>query len=127
MRKYEICHEGKTYKRIDKKTARRAYNNGCSLVFCPVNLRPFSMWHPEYITRRTAEPSDRTFERLCSELEWYGCTGSEAGRYMAFYLPIKTVDRFTGEAPTADTLGTVDIYDPDAIQWETWTCKGVEK
>lgn len=29
----------------------------------------------------------------------------------AFYIPIREVDRFTGEAPTAATLRTVTQYD----------------
>lgn len=27
-----------------------------------------------------------------------------------FYIPVETVDRFTGEKPTAGTLGTVEQY-----------------
>ena len=30
------------FERVDKKTARRAYNNNLTVIFCPVNLSPFS-------------------------------------------------------------------------------------
>jgi hypothetical protein len=43
--------------------------------------------------------------------ENYNCTDNETGRYTAFYIPVVTVDRFTGEKPTAATLGTVTQYD----------------
>jgi hypothetical protein len=36
---------------------------------------------------------------------------SVTGRYTAFYIPVVEVDRFTGKAPTAETLGTAKQYD----------------
>ena len=50
------------------------------------------------------------FEKLLNAYEFYNCTNSETGRYTAFYIPVEYVDRFTGEAPTAATLGTVKQY-----------------
>lgn len=43
--------------------------------------------------------------------EFYNIRGNETGHYTAFYIPVREVDRFTGEAPTAATLGTVTQYD----------------
>lgn len=40
----------------------------------------------------------------------------ETGRYTAFYIPVTEVDRFTGETPTAATLGTVKQYDYNYMQ-----------
>lgn len=41
MRKYIFTDKnGKTWERIDKKTARTAYNNGLTVLFCPVNIVP---------------------------------------------------------------------------------------
>lgn len=34
----------------------------------------------------------------------------------AFYIPVVTVDRFTGETPTAYTLGTVKQYDYSVME-----------
>lgn len=42
--------------------------------------------------------------------------GNETGRYTAFYIPVVTVDRFTGETPTAYTLGTVKQYDYSVME-----------
>lgn len=40
MKKYEYIENGYTFQRVSKKDARRAYNNGLVVIFCPVNLRP---------------------------------------------------------------------------------------
>ncbi len=40
MKKYTFTDGGYTFQRIDKKAARRAYNNGLRVMLCPVNLRP---------------------------------------------------------------------------------------
>ena len=52
-----------------------------------------------------------TFEEALNAFEFYNLRGKETGRYTAFYIPVREVDRFTGEAPTAATLGTVTQYD----------------
>lgn len=45
MNKYSFTNNGKTWERITKKQARAAYNNGLTVLFCPVNMRPFTPWH----------------------------------------------------------------------------------
>lgn len=40
MNKYIYTKNGFTFERIDKKQAKRAYNNGLAIVVCPCNLRP---------------------------------------------------------------------------------------
>lgn len=42
MRNYTFTENGFTFKRINKAQAKRAYNNGLTVRFCPVNLRPGS-------------------------------------------------------------------------------------
>ena len=119
MRKYTFTEKGHTFKRIDKKTARTAYKNGLTVIICPCNLRPFTPWHNEHRINR----KDRAqfvvdeigvvndFNNLVNSFEYYNCINSETGKYSAFYIPVCTVDRFTGEAPTPATLGTVEQYD----------------
>lgn len=118
MNKYTFTHNGYTFKRIDKKTARTAYKNGLTVVIIPCNLRPFTPWHNEYnLNRRSREQFTadeigviNDFNNYINSFEYYNCINSETGRYTAFYIPVETVDRFTGEAPTAATLGTVEQY-----------------
>jgi hypothetical protein len=108
MNNYNYSDGGFTFKRVNKATARRAYNNGLRVVMCPCNLRPGAPWYPETIVNGK---SDATFETTLNAFEFYNIRGRETGRYTAFYIPVVTVGRFTGDAPTAATLGTVEQYD----------------
>ena len=119
MRKYQYTEKGFTFERVNKRTARAAYLNGLSVVACPVNLRPGALWHPETVLNRKYRAQfvvdeigmKNDFNNVIASFEFYNCRDAETGKYAAFYIPIKIVDRFTGEAPTADTLGTVKKYD----------------
>lgn len=107
MRAYTWTENGFTFKRINKTQARRAYNNGLRVVVCPVNLRPGYPWHPEIIV---SGKSGTTFNEMLNAFIYYNIRDNETGKYPAFYIPVETVDRFTGEKPTAGTLGTVEQY-----------------
>ena len=107
MRAYTWTENGFTFKRINKTQARRAYNNGLRVVVCPVNLRPGHPWHPEIIV---SGKSGTTFNEMLNAFIYYNIRDNETGKYPAFYIPVETVDRFTGEKPTAGTLGTVEQY-----------------
>ena len=111
MRNYTFTKNGFTFKRINKAQAKRAYNNGLTVLFCPVNMRPFTPWHLEIDVNKSFEGYNGvSFEKAVNAFEYYNCTDNETGRYTAFYIPVETVDRFTGEKPTAGTLGTVEQY-----------------
>ena len=126
MRKYSFTDSnGKTWERITKKQARAAYNNGLTVLFCPVNRRPFGMWGGgvEINIKRDTDigildkwTKENSFDRTLNAFEFYNCTDNETGRYTAFYIPVVTVDRFTGEKPTAYTLGTVKQYDYSVME-----------
>jgi hypothetical protein len=119
MRKYQYTEKGFNFERVDKKTARTAYINGLSVVVCPVNLRPGAPWHPEAVINKRDRAHlvadeigvKNDFNNWVGSFEFYNCPNTETGKYAAFYIPVKMVDRFTGETPTADTLGTVKQYD----------------
>jgi len=112
MRKYTFTQNGFTFERIDKKAARTAYNNGLSVLWCPCNLNPSSPWGLAVnVNKNHAGNVGKTFETVLNAFLYYNCTNAETGKYAAFYIPVKTVDRFTGETPTAATLGTVKQYD----------------
>lgn len=108
MNNYNYSDGGFTFKRVNKATARRAYNNGLQVVMCPCNLIPGAPWHPEI---PVDSKSGATFETTLNAFEYYNIRGRETGRYTAFYIPVVTVDRFTGNTPTAATIGTVEQYD----------------
>ena len=112
MRKYSFTdHNGKTWERINKKQAKAAYNNGLTVIFCPVNMRPFTPWHLEIDVNKNFWSCDGlSFEQVLNEFEYYNCTCNETGRYTAFYIPVEYVDRFTGLYPTPDTMGVSKQY-----------------
>lgn len=108
MRKYSFTDGGYTFDRISKKAARAAYKNGLRVLLCPVNLRPGYPFHPEI---DISGKSETPFDTALNAFEYYNIHDRETGRYTAFYIPVVEVDRFTGNAPTAATLGTVKQYD----------------
>lgn len=108
MREYTWSENGFTFKRISRKKARTAYNNGLPVIACPVNLRPGKPWSPEIII--TPDP-ESSFEQIENAFYFYNIRNTETGRYIAWYIPVRIVDRFTGEEPTPATLGTVEAYD----------------
>lgn len=108
MKKYTYRDRGFTFERVDKKTARTAYNNGLRVILCPCNLRPGYPYHPE---TDISGKAPATFAEALNAFEYYNIRNSETGRYTSFYIPVVEVDRFTGKAPTAETLGTMKQYD----------------
>lgn len=124
MNKYTFTNKGFTFERINKKEARTAYINGLTVLVCPVNLHPFNPWgvatnwnrkdRAQFVIDEIGVKND--FNSLVNSFEYYNCTTAQAGRYAAFYIPVRDVDRFTGEAPTAGTLGTVKEYNYSYLQ-----------
>lgn len=111
MRAYTWTENSFTFKRINKKQARQAYNNGLTVRFCPCNLRPGSVFRLDMDMNKIQENcAGASFDRLVNVFEMFNCRDRETGKYTAFYIPVETVDRFTGEKPTAGTLGTVEQY-----------------
>lgn len=113
MREYSFRKDGFTFERVSKATARRVFNNNMPIMLCPCNLRPETGLFSTVV--QNGKHLNTTFETLLNTFEYYNCTTNETGRYTAFYIPVTEVDRFTGETPTAATLGTVKQYDYNFI------------
>lgn len=110
MRDITYVDKGFTFKRINKKQARAAYRSGLKVAFCPVNLRPGEPYHPEIIQDAKAN-GGTPWSDILNAFEWYNCNNNEVGRYAAFYIPVRSVDMFTGEAITPDTRNIITAYD----------------
>ena len=83
MNKYSFTNNGKTWERITKKQARAAYNNGLTVVFCPVNMRPFTPWHLEIDVNKNFEGYNGvSFEKAVNAFEIYTriCSPNTAGK-----------------------------------------------
>ncbi len=82
---------GNKWQRVNKTTARKAYDAGDAVHLAPCNLMPFGPWHIGMTIK--AEPTDSpTYEGEFAEriqaFTYYNCT-NETGRYPAYYLEVK--------------------------------------
>lgn len=72
------------YNRVSKATARKLYNEGKFIVFCPVKLHPFGEFRSSMMIQNTQEWKD--FDHAVTNFEWYNCQLNETGYYAAFYI-----------------------------------------
>lgn len=88
MNKYHLSniHTGDLFKRVDRRTARRLYNNGTPLIIVPCKC------FTEMFSFETKENEKdvRTFDNLVNEFEYYNCN-YECGYYAAFYVKYSTI------------------------------------
>lgn len=93
---------GKQYKRIDKRQAKRLYDDEKTIVLCPCNLRPFGFYNPQidinkmdYLKHGYKTPllydgtNEYDFKTRVNSFEFYNCTNTETGKYTAFYACIE--------------------------------------
>lgn len=82
MIRYEFKdNHGKNWVRISKSEARKLYDRGEKVCFCPCKMRPFGYWNHEIIKERDER---YTFDRYVDYYEMYNCN-SETGKYTSFY------------------------------------------
>ena len=92
MRQFNFSDGDKNYKRIDKRTARRAYDAGLTVHFCPCNLRPFNRYGfglDMDINKEFYNCDFKPFDYIVNEYEFYNCRDMETGKYTAFYIENK--------------------------------------
>lgn len=112
---------GYTFKRISKKQALGAFKNGLTVILSAVNTNPHSIWAGFHTINKALDYTEadafiygtieKDFEAIVNAYEYYNCYDSNVGRYAAYYIPVRTVDKFTGEPCTASHAGAVEIYD----------------
>lgn len=97
MNNYIFTDEkGKQYKRIDKRIAKKEYDNGRAVIVCASNLRPFTMYHfeCELLKSRLSDfllngIPENDFNRVVNHFEFYNCTNSETGYRTNFYIALE--------------------------------------
>lgn len=91
MYKREFTHNNKTWQRVDKRRARRSYDQGLTVVVCPDNIRPFapSSLHITLNQAWIVDSTRNTFETLVSSYELYNCINHETGYRAAFYMEVE--------------------------------------
>ena len=85
MYRYEFTNNDRTFTRVNKTIAKKAFTKGFTIALCPSNLMPGTPWHHEYITNRDTYP-ETDFDKLVNEFEWYNCTNTETGKRAAFFI-----------------------------------------
>ncbi len=73
--------ETKNYVRIDKRQARKIYENNGELYMLPCNLNPENSWGLLLGPVNTFYP----FDSMVNSATYYNC-GSGRGNYLAFYI-----------------------------------------
>ena len=121
-------NNGITFKRIDRRRAKKAFMSGLPVWACPCNLRPFGHWSPacdfiptyyleDYGYKR--QELGGVFDLICNSFEAYNCINSETGRYISFYIPVCRVDFNGQKIPNTDYQYRYDDhnarYDYDAL------------
>ena len=71
------------YRRVSKHIARKLYEKGEPVLFCPVNLIPGGFWGNGCIVTKE---EGWTFEEVLNTFEFYNCINNETGYYTAFYI-----------------------------------------
>jgi hypothetical protein len=85
MLKVNAIDGNQKWTRVSKKAARKAWEKGERVTFCPCKLYPFGGFRPSVTRARDADFSD--FDYLVQNFVWYNCT-YETGYYPAFYCEV---------------------------------------
>lgn len=85
-----ITLNNKNYKRVNKTTARKLFNEGHTIGFIPCNANPHSAWTP-VVFRDKHDPdcgNDLNFDKFVNSFEYYNCQYNELGKYTNFYVEV---------------------------------------
>lgn len=70
------------YKRIDKRAARKLFNEKKPVLIIPHKCAPGGVW---FTGIEMENDGSRTFDEFCNEFIYYNCN-SQTGKYPAFYV-----------------------------------------
>lgn len=76
-----------TVKQVQKRTARKLYDQGKNVYFQACNLRPFGVWQSLMLVTNLNR-DEISFDELCTEYGWYNLD-SERGKYISFYVDME--------------------------------------
>lgn len=88
------------YKRVNKPTARKIYNQGCSILLlpCKVNESVLDGLHPWIkpceINIINSESFENNFDRAVVNFEYYNCN-AELGYYAHYYVSLKDLEKYS--------------------------------
>lgn len=73
-----------SYQRVDKRTARRLYNEGQNIYVTTLYCRP-EVCSPVDVQQDYEGCQGYTFDQIINEFIWYNCNYA-TGRYPAYYI-----------------------------------------
>lgn len=73
--------------RVDKRVARRLFDEGMTIQLLPCKVGHGSMWiiSPYFTSKANIQDDTTTFDSLVDNFEYYNCC-NEIGRYAAYYV-----------------------------------------
>lgn len=77
---------GQKWMQIQKRTAKKLFEQGEDLIFCPCNFWPFGVWSPGVLIE-AGRSEEISFESCVANFEYYNC-GAEQGHYTTFYKKV---------------------------------------
>ena len=115
--KYEYLHfDGATFKRINKKKAEVIYNRAYVRM---IPIDEVISGEPVLfvdVKKVKSEFLESDIETVAQEYKmWLRCEANYTKKdsEILFYIPIKSIDAFTGELATKSTINTVETYDDE--------------
>lgn len=119
--KYEYLHfEGTMFKRINKNKAKTIYNYGYVRM---IPIHDVIGGDPVLFTdikKRNVDNLETWFETDVQNYRYWlriEANYTKKESELLFYIPIKLIDAFTGEAPTKHTINTIESYDMDFFKF----------
>lgn len=88
------------YKRVNKPTARKIYNHGCSIMLlpCKVNESALDGSHPWVkpceINIIDSKSFENKFDRAVVNFEYYNCN-AELGYYAHYYVSLEDLEKYS--------------------------------
>lgn len=80
----KYCGETITLKQVQKRTAKRLYNEGRTIFIQSSNMHPFNVWQSCTCINKDSE-TYTDFETFLNDFEYYNCR-RETGLYIHFYI-----------------------------------------
>jgi hypothetical protein len=85
MRNLEFNDGATNWVQVQKRTAKRLFEQGKELVFCPCKMYPFGAWDVGMVVdAKRYKAEDISFESCVANFEYYN-TSAKQGMYTTFY------------------------------------------
>lgn len=80
-------NKGAMWRRVSKRHARFAYENGNEIILAPVNVDPFGPWAlGVHVHKDFWSCADSEFDAIVDRFIIFNCNSAELGHYPAYYI-----------------------------------------